>query len=412
MAILGYIFLTSIFITLQGISDASAVYGNKSISVTVQSDEDEYHGYRLITQGLEKTTFWFVQCDNDTFMQSSLCAFHLHDYSLNGTSTVKKFEFSSEPRFDGYRSIMSSMTTFQIDKDKYLIGWMEKNISSSTQVLHANGRTVQAGTFIKFIVMNFAEFEVSDFQTTGTATGPDGVDDDDLMANLDIRIGKDTLDVFYLYEKDFKFAQERFNYDGRRILGPLDEKRFQIDDDLIKQSLYVNRTSEIESWERFKAGDVCAATVPCGLELDREPMYGLTAARDYVTSCKKNSSRTWQCSQRFSAGTSIFPIEFDYEPIYFMIYSVYSEQLLVMTGKLLESGAVRVFLTMIGLSSRVYKPVEFTEIAEKPSVLQGNFFMNDDYDFCYSLLWNIESHGRSYNFLSKCYPFEVLTRKL
>ncbi|KAJ8676266.1 hypothetical protein QAD02_012052 [Eretmocerus hayati] len=393
-------------------SKQSVAHKSRLALIGPHPDKNE-KGTVPVTEGIENTTLWIVYCNNNTIVSEARCTIHVQNYDFNNTSIMQKCKFLVEPSFEGSMSIVPWLRAFRMKKDTFLVTWIEYNHNTTIYARHVDGEDLRVVSFVKFLVIDTKRCTTKSTRTIGATYNDTYMDYYEFMKRLDIRISENTFDVFYPYFENSKYAQERFNIDGRRIKGPVGSKDFELDEQAVKVNMYYNHSNSIiRSWERFTAKDLCGYKMPCHSPLETEDGFAMTTSRNALTSCKKTNGKMWHCQFEalLNPSFSEWNMVFDYEPKHIMIYNVWIDPLVVMTSRKVSDDLI-INLTILGLDGTLYEPVVFAKIHSPISMLHGHFFINDDFDICFSMLIVAQDYEQYFNFVSKCYSKEVLTKK-
>ncbi|KAJ8676267.1 hypothetical protein QAD02_012053 [Eretmocerus hayati] len=407
--------LLCLTIPIHGSEDPKQSVSHKNMITLVRPhpDRDE-KGTLPVTEGIENTTLWFVFCDKNTNVTNARCTIHVQDYASNSTAKPQKCKFLIQPTFDETISILPWMRAFRLRENKFLLSWIEYHPNKTIQEKHVDDKILKVSYFVRFLVIDMQNCESRSFRTLGTTFELTHMNYYGLMKSLDLRINENTIDVFYLFFGNSYYAQERFDIEGKRIKGPVGSDDFELDEQALKVNMYYNHSkSNIRSWERFNAKDVCGYKMPCHLPLETEDGYAMTTSRNALTSCKKINGKMWHCQSEslLNPSFSEWNMIFDYEPKQIMIYNVWTDRLVIMTSQQVSDGLI-VNLTILGYDGSLYKPVEFAKIHRPISLMLGQFFINDDFDICFSMIYVVLDVEQFFNFVSKCYSKEALTKKL
>ncbi|KAJ8680641.1 hypothetical protein QAD02_016428 [Eretmocerus hayati] len=399
---------------LKGFDDKKSAK-NEIIFMRPYSDQDEI-ATLPVTEGIENTTVWIVHCYNTIIAPKTRCTLQVQDYDSDRTSEMQKCNFLVTNSFKGSISILPWIRAFRMRKDKFLLAEIEHIFNKTMGVNRTNDEDLRIDTFVRFNVIDMESCVARKIETriVGSTYNTTQLDYSGFLKHLDIRISKNTFDVFYPDFENFKYVQERFTIDGWRVKGPVSAKDFELDEQAVKVNMYYNHSiTNIRSWERFNVGDVCGNNIPCHLLLETEESDAMTTSRKTHTSCKKFNAKTWHCQSESllnSGAISEWNMVFDYEPKHIMIYNVWIDRVVVMTSKKVLDYLI-INLTILGLDGMLYEPVEFAKIGRSVSIMHGHFFINRDFDICFSLLFVTQNYEQYHNFVSKCYSKENLTMK-
>ncbi|KAJ8675001.1 hypothetical protein QAD02_010787 [Eretmocerus hayati] len=371
----------------------------------------------IVTQDIEKFTMWSVHCDTETQIPPVECVLIFHS-DTNHVNFTKPLEcrFYLHPTSTDSVVAIEYIRAYRILDSNFLVSWIDYNPKTRYRTLQADDTLTYVGMFLNFIMIpmsNCADMTAS--KTQGSEFEYQQMDHHFLMKNHEIVLRKDSFDVFYVYTKDFEWAQERFNITGRRIFGPVTNTSFQFGRGGFAIDQYPRASGEIiQNREKFRIRSVCHRRVPCKIHEMNSNRSALSTANGYISVCSKskpnNNSEsflvsTWRCNRRINNTGTNFVMKFNFEPVHLMISNLQNELIVAVTSQKMLDGGLEVSMKVFKVDGTPYKSVIFDMLQEIPISISGHVFENEQNDICMSVLWANSTH---HNNKIECYRRDEL----
>ncbi|KAJ8675002.1 hypothetical protein QAD02_010788 [Eretmocerus hayati] len=407
--------ITTIIAMISGIS---CLTSERSVITKREISNKNQQNPILITYGIENYTMWYIKCDTKNHESIVGCLIVIHnDLSAKNTTRCRFYLHATSSNFV---SAADSIKSYRLG-EKILISWIDYTLygpSMRVHILHADDELVYPEMFLNFILVsmwNCSDMRAS--KTRGTEYNPDNFNHQTLMENHVVYLNDDSFDVFYVYKEDFQWVQERFSVDGRRLSEPVLRKKFHVNDNAVVLADYPkNVDGLIHNQERYKIQEVCEDEIPCKTMKINTDRKSQSTANGYRGFCTKNGPDSWLCHKKFYHSDSSFMLEFDYEPLHFMIYNIPYELILTVTSKKLPTGGLLILMTAFvldmvefGFNLREYEPVEIVRLDTIPWQIMAHAFQTKYETVCLSIVFSIDTddvHNRV-----DCLPRKDLTVK-
>ncbi|KAJ8674999.1 hypothetical protein QAD02_010785 [Eretmocerus hayati] len=406
-----YIF---VLLYLSCLAYASLKVRSKSEKIDIEVADDA----SLIAITLENTTIYNAEC-GPAEGRGRYCSLYIKTVSFDNDTDWQVCRFSIWTDHEESR-IFPILQLFRFGEYKVLLSWIEYNPNITVKVNHLHGEKIDAGIFVKFMTIRLPHCVMSDFNIKGAVYPRNFSIFDYFKRGVSIFLYEDTIDVTYPYN-GHDVVEESFNSEGLRIRGPVSRGNFVIGEDAVMVHTFwrdkIKKCNDLLSQERFRfASGYRLPDLPGylfdGSQTSIKILQGWSTANGNVSFCKINAlnNQIWHCAQgENTESLNLFSLQFNYISRHSMIYNMPGGGLLTVTSKTNFTSfefKYHFYLTMFREDGFAYKPMPFMELRCGCSVLLGNFFQDENGDFCFSVL----PYENNPTFFVKCYPIELLTQ--
>ncbi|KAJ8675068.1 hypothetical protein QAD02_010854 [Eretmocerus hayati] len=211
-------------VSLELISSASDI---KKVS-TVTKLPDNIDQYFNSSLGLTGDSQWYVLCktmgSNSIFKN---CTFwHGKTYLTENRTMWTNHDFQMEKRTNSSTIYPDYLRVFQLTEHQFLVIWIEYDLHSQEKVKHVDDKEIMAGLYVKFTTIDIRRGKINNGSTTGSSVIPNLKGNgirflQGYIESLEIVTFDHKFGIAYRYPSDPFLAQEIFNFDCKRLYGPV-----------------------------------------------------------------------------------------------------------------------------------------------------------------------------------------------